>query len=135
MKSDIRGYAAIDCEMVETIGNENALARVSIVDEQCNVLYDAIVIPPGGQVVTYRTRYSGITAALVKAKGIAFETAQSEVKRITDQFRLVGHTINNDLGALELVPKNEIVDIGDLQELKNRYKKAVNHDTGNERIG
>ena len=30
MKSDVRGYAAIDCEMVETIGCENALARVSI---------------------------------------------------------------------------------------------------------
>ena len=66
-KSDIRGYAAIDCEMVETLCCENALARVSIVDEKCNVLYDTIVIPPGGQVVTYRTRYSGITASLVKA--------------------------------------------------------------------
>ena len=30
LKSDIRGYAAIDCEMVETVGCENALARVSI---------------------------------------------------------------------------------------------------------
>ena len=30
LKSGIRGYAAIDCEMVETVGCENALARVSI---------------------------------------------------------------------------------------------------------
>ena len=30
IKSGIRGYAAIDCEMVETVGCENALARVSI---------------------------------------------------------------------------------------------------------
>merc|ERR1711970_771306 len=81
------------------------------------------------------TRYSGITAQLVKSKGIGFNEAQAEVKRITDQYRLIGHTINNDLGALELVPRNEIVDIGDLEELKNRYKIAVNHDTGNERIG
>ena len=56
MKSAL-GYAAVDCEMVETVGCENALARVSIVDEQSNVLLDQIVIPPGGDIVTYRTRY------------------------------------------------------------------------------
>ena len=55
MKS-ARGYAAMDCEMVETVGCENALARVSIVDEQSNVLLDQIVIPPGGDIVTYRSR-------------------------------------------------------------------------------
>ena len=59
----------------------------------------------------------------------------ARVKQITDQYRLVGHTINNDLEALKLNPKNEIVDIGDLIELQNRYKKAIGHDTGNERIG
>ena len=56
MKSadSVKGYCALDCEMVETIRCNNALARVSVVDEQGNVLIDEIVIPPGGEVITYR---------------------------------------------------------------------------------
>ena len=105
------------------------------VDEECNVLLDTYVIPPGGTVVTYRTRYSGITAKIIKSRGVDYDEVRANVQQITDQYRLVGHTINNDLEALKLIPKNEIVDIGDLEELKNRYKVAVGHDTGNERIG
>ena len=94
-------YAAIDCEMVQTAGVENALARVSIgknffyfvsfwpnmkttlnlVDEKHKVLLDTIVIPPGGKVVDYRTRYSGMTEKIIKEKGIDFAKAQG--KRFT----------------------------------------------------
>ena len=88
-KSDVLGYCAIDCEMVETIDCQNALARVSIIDEQCNILLDQYVIPPGGEVVTYRTRYSGITEKIIKMHGIPFEIAQSRVKKITDRYRMI----------------------------------------------
>ena len=56
MKStdSVIGYCAIDCEMVETVGSANALARVSVVDEEGNVLIDEFVVPPGGDVITYR---------------------------------------------------------------------------------
>ena len=89
-------YAAIDCEMVQTAGVENALARVSIgknffyfvsfwpnmkttlnlVDEKHKVLLDTIVIPPGGKVINYRTRFSGMTEKVIKEKGIDFNKAK-----------------------------------------------------------
>jgi RNA exonuclease 1 len=62
-------YMAIDCEMVETIGVRNSLARVSIVDQNSQVVLDEFVIPPGGYVVDYRTRYSGITKEIIDQKG------------------------------------------------------------------
>jgi len=132
-KSD--GYCAVDCEMVETQNNDNALARVSIVDEECNVLLDRIVIPPGGDIVNHRTRYSGITDKLIKQKGIAFDIVQREVAAIIDKHIVVGHTINNDIEALQLSIKHTIVDIVDLIELRKRYEKVMNVELGSERVG
>ena len=60
---------AIDCEMVETMGVRNSLARVSIVDQNSHVILDEFVVPPGGYVVDYRTRYSGITKEIIDQKG------------------------------------------------------------------
>ena len=134
-KSDVLGYCAIDCEMVETIDCQNALARVSIIDEQCNILLDQYVIPPGGEVVTYRTRYSGITEKIIKMHGIPFEIAQSRVQKITDRYRMVGHTIGNDLETLQIKPKNPVIDIVDIEELRKKFETVMEYDTGKEKIG
>ena len=61
-------YVAIDCEMVATNQDLNALARVTIVNENCNVLLDEYVVPEG-RITDYRTRYSGITAQILKERG------------------------------------------------------------------
>ena len=50
---------AIDCEMVGVGLNEDALARVSIVDKKGEVLYDKYV-KPEEPVTDYRTKVSGI---------------------------------------------------------------------------
>ena len=134
-KSDVLGYCAIDCEMVETIDCQNALARVSIIDEQCNILLDQYVIPPGGEVVTYRTRYSGITEKIIRLHGIPFKKAQERVQSITDRYRIVGHTVKNDLETLQLIPKNPVIDIVDIEELRKKFEAVMEYDTGKEKIG
>ena len=134
-KSDVLGYCAIDCEMVETIDCQNALARVSIIDEQCNILLDQYVIPPGGEVVTYRTRYSGITEKIIRLHGIPFKKAQERVQSITDRYRIVGHTVKNDLETLQLKPKNPVIDIVDIEELRKKFEAVMEYDTGKEKIG
>ena len=46
-------FVAIDCEMVETVRNKNALARVAIVDEEGKVLLDEYTTPPGTRLTKY----------------------------------------------------------------------------------
>ena len=50
---------ALDCEMVEVSGNENALARISIVNYNGHVLLDQY-IKPDNYITNYRTWVSGI---------------------------------------------------------------------------
>lgn len=59
-----RNLVAIDCEMVETKGGRDELARVSIVSRK-GVLLDEYV-QPEGEVTDYRTQYSGITPEVLK---------------------------------------------------------------------
>lgn len=61
-------YVAIDCEMVETVNNNNAVARVTIVNEQCQPVLDEYITPQG-RVIDYRTRFSGITEDIIEEKG------------------------------------------------------------------
>lgn len=50
---------AIDCEMVKTV-NGLQLARVSIVDLDCNIVFDRF-IKPCSDIEDYLTKYSGIS--------------------------------------------------------------------------
>ena len=52
---------ALDCEMVGlgADGSESALARVSLVNQFGDCVYDKFVAP-GDDVTDYRTQYSGI---------------------------------------------------------------------------
>ena len=42
------------------------------------MILDATVIPPGGKVIDYRTRSSGMTAKIIEEKGIDFNEAQGK---------------------------------------------------------
>lgn len=55
---------ALDCEMVETKGGRDELARVSVVSRK-GVLLDEYVLPKG-TITDYRTQYSGITPSILK---------------------------------------------------------------------
>ncbi|CAG8607384.1 12356_t:CDS:2 [Ambispora gerdemannii] len=92
---------AIDCEMVGIgiNGRKSALARVSIVDFEGNVVMDTFVKPD--QVVTdYRTFVSGVTKeSLVDARD--FKSVQNEVKDILYGKFVIGHSVFFDFQALK----------------------------------
>lgn len=95
-------YLALDCEMVGVgeYGQFSALARVTIVDYQHEIVYDEFV-RPHMPVTDYRTFVSGITADdLVGAKTL--KECREEVAAILDGKILIGHALKNDLQALGL---------------------------------
>lgn len=51
---------ALDCEMVQTVGNSDSLARVSIVNYNGHSVYDKFV-KPESRVTDFRTWVSGVT--------------------------------------------------------------------------
>lgn len=71
---------AIDCEMVGLgHGQGSGLARCSLVDINGTVLYDKF-IRPEGEIMDYRTRFSGITPRNMEA-ATPFAVAKQEVSR------------------------------------------------------
>ncbi|KAL7646819.1 UNVERIFIED_CONTAM: hypothetical protein RMT77_002075 [Armadillidium vulgare] len=102
---------AIDCEMVGggLNGEIDILARVSIVNQFGNVLYDKYV-KPRELVLDYRTEFSGIRPEnLVDAE--SFEVVQKEVDKILCGKIVVGHGLKNDFQCLYIShPKNMIRD-------------------------
>ncbi|KAI8834591.1 ribonuclease H-like domain-containing protein, partial [Chytriomyces cf. hyalinus JEL632] len=103
---------ALDCEMVQVSVPvfKSALARVSIIDFNGNVLLDSFVTPDD-PISDYKTEYSGITAAkLVGAP--SFAEIQEKIKEIiTDSHYVVGQSIDNDLTAMKIdIPLSRIRD-------------------------
>lgn len=93
---------ALDCEMVGigANGRDHMLARVSIVNENGDILIDKYV-KPTQEIVDYRTQFSGITPMdLINAHD--FKSVQADVSRIKNGRILVGHALHNDLRALKL---------------------------------
>jgi RNA exonuclease 4 len=111
MKSDgktqpkLTRAVAIDCEMVGVgeNGYDSILARVSIVNQYGECLYDKYVIPTE-TVTDFRTQVSGIRPEHLKKQNnaVLFKTVQQEVADLIKDRVLVGHAVHNDLGVLYL---------------------------------
>lgn len=120
---------ALDCEMVG-IGNEgkeSALARVSIVNQHGECIYDKFVLP-GEEVTDYRTSFSGIrphnlkngiiviigeNKAFIQLNILAIQLGIvcHEVAEILKGRILIGHGLNHDLEVLMIKhPKSNIRD-------------------------
>ncbi|KAJ3193873.1 3'-5' exonuclease [Irineochytrium annulatum] len=86
-----------------------ALARVSIVDFSGNVILDTFA-KPKERVIDYKTRYSGVTAEdLEHAPSV--KRVQKQVAKILKGRYIVGQSLENDLGVLDLtVPFHMIRD-------------------------
>lgn len=95
----------IDCEMCRTsVGLE--LTRVSVVDENENVLYDSFV-KPKNDILDYLTRFSGVSAKDLAGVSTRVEDVQDALKKwITSNTIIVGHSLENDLLALKIVHRN-----------------------------
>ena len=118
---EITKHIALDCEMVGVgiKGREHMLARCSIVNSRCEVIYDKFV-NPREEVIDYRYKLSGVTAADLE-KGEDFLKVQREISEIITNRILVGHTIRCDLKVLFLDhPKQDRRDISEYKPLKER---------------
>lgn len=104
-------YVAMDCEMVGVglNGQDDMLARVSIVNKRGEVLLDKFV-KPREPVTDYRTSVSGIRPNDI-INGEDFKEVQDEVIQLLQGKMLVGHAIRNDLAVLHIKhPYNSIRD-------------------------
>ena len=112
---------SIDCEMVGTKrGSE--VARVSLVDINLNVIYDAYVLPTS-KVVDYRTKWSGITKEILDNCRLTFDMCVQNIHNLIDwNTILVGHHLCNDTKCLRLVHYN-VIDTQILYKVYNKEKK------------
>lgn len=116
---------AIDCEMVGIgiDGTGNMVARVSIVNENGNIVMDKYV-KPQEKVINYRTRVSGIRPKDLES-GEDFKTIQREVSVLIKNAIIVGHSIKHDLDVLYLThPKNLTRDTSCYTYIRNTYSNG-----------
>jgi len=93
---------AVDCEMVATHNDENALARVTAVD-QGGTLLDTLV-RPRGRVVDYRTIITGLDASSFSSSTPSHAHVKQEFQKLLSlnpfSTVLVGHSLDKDILAL-----------------------------------
>jgi RNA exonuclease 4 len=106
-------YVALDCEMVGigSSGRQSALARVSLVNWDGDVLVDTHVQVPM-KVTDYRTAVSGILPKhIARTKAMDPVECREKVAALLQDKILVGHSLSNDLDALLLQhPKGRVRD-------------------------
>lgn len=106
---DTRNFlvAALDCEMIYTTkGTE--LARVTVVDNKCETIYESLV-KPFGEILDYNTRFSGITEEIMKSVSTRITDVQATLLHMfNSKSILIGHSLENDLIALRIIHKTII---------------------------
>lgn len=78
------------------------LARVSLVNEQGEVLLD-MVVQPSTPITNYLTKWSGITPASLHGVTATLADAQAKIRSLLPgNAILLGHSLENDLHALQV---------------------------------
>jgi len=105
----VRYALALDCEMVQTVGDDMALARVSCVDVQGHVVLDVLVLPCDPTFIEdCRTTITGLTKSDLVNKGVSLERARELFALVCcEETLLMGHALDHDLLALKF--KHEFV--------------------------
>lgn len=117
---DCGKYVAMDCEFVGvgSEGLQHALARVSLVNYNGQVLLDKYV-RPRERIVDYRTAISGVKPEHMKA-ATEFQVAQLEVANLLANRTVVGHGLVNDFKVLMLShPRKMIRDTSKLRKFRS----------------
>lgn len=89
--------------MCRTVVGENELARVSIVNEDFESVYETLV-RPDNKITNYLTQWSGITADMMENVTKTLKEVQEDVFNLlpADSI-LVGQSLNCDLNAMKLM--------------------------------
>ena len=94
---------AIDCEMCLTNQNKSELTRISVVNENLELLYDTFVKPKNA-ITDYLTQYSGITKECLDNCTVTIKDVQKKIQEILPSDAiLVGHSLNFDLHAMKMI--------------------------------
>ncbi|NXA38507.1 REXO5 exonuclease, partial [Eudromia elegans] len=106
-RTDSSPLFGLDCEMCLTAkGNE--VTRVSLVDAQGRCLLNELV-KPESRIVNYRTRFSGITRKILLPVKTKLADIQKRLKQMLPHDAvLVGHSLNADLQALQMIHSSVI---------------------------
>ncbi|KAG7198273.1 hypothetical protein KM043_005676 [Ampulex compressa] len=97
-----QGVYALDCEMSYTTQGLE-LTRVTVINEDCNVIYETLV-KPENPVVDYNTRFSGITEENMKGVTTTLLDVQATLLTMfSEKTILVGHSLESDFKALKLI--------------------------------
>ena len=92
---------ALDCEMVNTSRGKE-VARVTLLNFHGESCYETLVKPPA-TIVDYKTKYSGITEAMLEGVTTTLADVQkSLLGQISSKDIIVGHGLDNDLRCLHL---------------------------------
>eukprot|EP00439_Symbiodinium_sp_Y106_P010214 s3370_g1.t1 len=98
---DAKHLVALDCEMVMT-SSGLSLARVSLVGDENQLLYDSFV-QPDEPITDYLTQFSGITKETLDGVKVKLCDVQKRLQELLSQHSiLVGHSLESDLKALQL---------------------------------
>ncbi|KAM0792932.1 hypothetical protein ACM66B_002691 [Microbotryomycetes sp. NB124-2] len=102
-----RTVYGLDCEMCLT-EDGSELARLSIVDQKGQRVYDSLV-KPQKPILDYLTRYSGLTKEKLASVTKTLEDVQRDLVGIIDYNTvLIGHSLECDLRVMKLVHSNVI---------------------------
>lgn len=94
---------AVDCEMCLTENNILEVARITIVDENLEVVLDTLV-KPESPITNYLTSFSGITAPMLINVSTTLADVQQKIRTLLPADAILcGQSLNSDLHALKMM--------------------------------
>lgn len=93
----------LDCEMCKVVTGRHEVARISVVNEKYESVYETLVRPEL-QIMDYLTPWSGITKEMMEEATKSLKEVQQDLRKLlTPDSILVGQSLQFDLHALQMM--------------------------------